>query len=391
MTDTNKPIVSERRTSTWKEGEAKTVTFVVTDECQLQCKYCYFVNKNNKNKLPFEIAKKTIDYLLNNRDIFNDKAIVIDFIGGEPFLEIELIDKICDYFKVTAYTLDHPWFENYRFSFSTNGLLYSDTSVQKYFKKNRHHLNVMITLDGTKEKHDLQRVFPNGKGSYDQVIQQIPLWLEQFPGANTKVTVGHEDLKYIKESVLHLWDLGMKQIPINVVFEDVWKENDDLLFEEQLTLLADEIIERELFPEYQCTFFDRMIGKPVLNNMNWCGAGKMLAIDYTGNFYPCSRFVSSSLLHKEALAIGNCDTGIDNNKLRPFLSLDLVSQSPKECIECDVATGCAWCQGANYDFADTDTIYQRATYICKMHKARVRANNYFWENIEYLKKSKEAS
>jgi uncharacterized protein len=46
-----------------------------------------------------------------------------------------------------------------------------------------------------------------------------------------------------------------------------------------------------------------------------------------------------------------------------------------------VAEGCAWCQGENYDAADTPTIYQRATAICKMHKARVRANNYYWNKL----------
>ena len=37
--------------------------------------------------------------------------------------------------------------------------------------------------------------------------------------------------------------------------------------------------------------------------------------------------------------------------------------------------------GENYDAADTATIYQRATAICKMHKARVRANNYYWNKL----------
>ena len=46
-----------------------------------------------------------------------------------------------------------------------------------------------------------------------------------------------------------------------------------------------------------------------------------------------------------------------------------------------MASGCAWCQGENYDAADTDTIYQRSTAICKMHKARVRANNYYWNKL----------
>lgn len=107
----------------------------------------------------------------------------------------------------------------------------------------------------------------------------------------------------------------------------------------------------------------------------------MLAVDHRGNFYPCVRFVGFSLQRREPLMIGNCFTGIDPNRLRSFLTLDMVSQSATECIDCGVATGCAWCQGANYDFADTETIFQRATSLCKMHKARVRANNYFWNKL----------
>ena len=73
--------------------------------------------------------------------------------------------------------------------------------------------------------------------------------------------------------------------------------------------------------------------------------------------------------------------GIDNSKVRPFLLLDRCTQSTQECIDCEVAEGCAWCQGENYDAADTNTIYQRSTAICKMHKARVRANNYYWNKL----------
>ena len=56
-------------------------------------------------------------------------------------------------------------------------------------------------------------------------------------------------------------------------------------------------------------------------------------------------------------------------------------QSPLKCRECEIAKGCGWCQGENYDAAETNTIYQRATAICKMHKARVRANNYYWNKL----------
>jgi uncharacterized protein len=116
--------------------------------------------------------------------------------------------------------------------------------VQRFIDKNRNHLSVGITIDGTKRKHDLNRIWkkqdpltappceggeklPIGgkhradtiysppsqggagegseRGSYDDVVKNIPLWLEQFPGAATKVTIASADIPYIKESVLHLY------------------------------------------------------------------------------------------------------------------------------------------------------------------------------------------
>ena len=183
---------------------------------------------------------------------------------------------------------------------------------------------------------------------------------------------------------MHLYSLGIHEVNINCVFEDVWKEGDDQLFEEQLMSLADAIIDGGYYKDYACSFYSEHLGKPldkVLQNQNWCGAGRMLSIDAAGNFYPCTRFAQYSLRSKKACIIGNIHDGINNNLLRPFLTLDRRTQSPQECIDCEVAEGCAWCQGENYDAADTDTIYQRATAICKMHKARVHANNYYWNKL----------
>ena len=127
-----------------------------------------------------------------------------------------------------------------------------------------------------------------------------------------------------------------------------------------------------------------MIGKPLdpkRDNQNWCGAGMMLAIDAAGNFYPCTRFAAYSLRSKKPIIIGNVRDGINKNLLRPFLTLDRTTQSPQQFIDCEVASGCAWCQGENYDAARTNTIYERSTAICLMHKARVRANNYYWNKL----------
>lgn len=385
-------MIVKENNQPWQEGIAKNITFIVTKDCQLACKYCYLVGKNSKERMSFDIAKQAIDYILSHREDFDDKSVVWDFIGGEPFMEVDLIDKICDYIKQETFRLDHPWFDSYRFSFSTNGINYDSDKVQKYIRKNHHHLSIGITIDGTKRKHDLNRVYKGSeKGSYDDVVRNIPLWLSQFPDGGTKVTISSADLPYIKESVLHLYSLGIHQVNINCVFEDVWKDGDDQLFEEQLTDLADAIIDGKYYEQYNCSFFSDFIGKPMdikLENQNWCGAGRMLSIDAEGNFYPCTRFAAYSLRSKRPIIIGNVREGINKNLLRPFLTLDRLSQSPQKCIDCEVASGCAWCQGENYDAAETDTIYQRSTAICKMHKARVRANNYYWAKLAHVEKEK---
>lgn len=377
----------KKQSTTWQEGHAKNITFIVTKDCQLACKYCYLVGKNSKERMTWDVAKSSIDYILNHENDadFAYKSVIWDFIGGEPFLEIDLIDRICDYIKIEMYRRNHHWFYSYRFNFATNGINYDSPKVQKFIAKNSDHLSIGITIDGTERKHDLNRVYKqSGRGSYSDVVRNIPLWQKQFPNEGTKVTISSEDIPYICESVLHLYKLNIKNVFINCVYESVWKKGDDILFEQQLIALADAIIEGEYYKNYYCSLFGENIGRYMdkqLMNQNWCGAGKMLAIDAAGNFYPCTRFAQYSLRDKEAWVIGNIHDGIDKNKLRPFLTLDRCTQSTPECVNCEVAEGCAWCQGENFDAAQTHTVFERATAICKMHKARVRANNYYWNKL----------
>ena len=165
--------------SSWQSGMAKNITFIVTKDCQLACKYCYLVGKNEKERMSWEVAKQAIDYILDNEDKFREGSVIWDFIGGEPFLEIDLIDKICDYIKMEMFIRNHHWFNSYRFSFSTNGINYDTEKVQNFIKKNRDHLSIGITIDGTEVKHDINRVYKGNdeRGSYKDVVRNIPLYL----------------------------------------------------------------------------------------------------------------------------------------------------------------------------------------------------------------------
>mgnify|MGYP003459713734 CR=1 FL=1 len=84
-----------------EDGEkisTKVATFQVTDACNLACTYCYQINKGH-HKMPFEVAKKFIDKLLKKDSLIENymeseesPGVILEFIGGEPLLEIDLID-----------------------------------------------------------------------------------------------------------------------------------------------------------------------------------------------------------------------------------------------------------------------------------------------------------
>lgn len=367
---------------TWGGDDVQTITFIVTGDCNLRCKYCYITEKE-KRKMDFQIAKKFIDYLLSGK-VHRSKNVVIEFIGGEPLLEIDLIDQIADYFKLQTYKLNDDWFYNYRFSLCSNGLLYADERVQHFINKNRNKMSFSISIDGNKYKHDMNRVKADGTGSYDDIMKILPLWKEQFP-LSTKATFSSGDIKYLKESIIDLWNNDIYDVAANVVFEDVWKEGDDTELEYQLKSLADYVIDNNLWADGRiCTFFfDNLGGYYSESNLcsAHCGAGKMLAVDYRGLIYPCIRFEQKSLNLHNSVAIGNVWDGIDREKVRPFILVDNKHISDHECLDCPIANGCGYCQGNNYDNSKEGTIFNRAKFICKMHKARVRANEYFFSRL----------
>lgn len=80
-----------------KEDNKKViqVTFQITEDCTLRCKYCYQHSKSPKI-MSLETGKKFIDVMF--RDM-QDKyyCIILDFIGGEPLMQPQLISDLVDY------------------------------------------------------------------------------------------------------------------------------------------------------------------------------------------------------------------------------------------------------------------------------------------------------
>ena len=355
----------------------RTFIFIVTKDCQFRCRYCYVLKKNSYEVMSLEIGKSAIDYILSNP--YNEETVVLDFIGGEPLIEIGLINQICTYFVGQLSKCDHIWFNNYIIRITTNGLLYGNSEVQSFLAKFNGHISISISLDGTKRKNDINRVFVSGKGTYDAIIENVKLWITQYPNSESRMTISHEDLPYIKESVIHLFELGIKNIDVRIVNEDVWKEGDDIIYENQLIELANYLLSDTTIDCHLSCFHEEK-GMPISKNIDISCGNKVIAIDSLGNLYPCHRFASYSLRTKKPLIIGDIFKGIDKNKMRAFASFDSIVHNTKECNECSICGDCRFCLAEDYDSAHTNTIFQHSTAICRMHKAEVRAYNYYWRN-----------
>ena len=127
-----------------------------------------------------EAAHKIVDFLFQkdaeNNPLINPidaNCLILDFIGGEPLMAIDVIDEFMKYFRRKAITLNHRWQNNYMISISTNGILYNTPEVKEFIRKNKERLSLTITIDGNKELHDSCRLFPDGAPSYDIVEASI--------------------------------------------------------------------------------------------------------------------------------------------------------------------------------------------------------------------------
>lgn len=257
---------------------SRTVTFQVTDSCNLACTYCYQINKG-KRVMKFETAKKLIDMILTEDERLNgyiglkkSPSLIIEFIGGEPFLQVELMDQICDYFIDKAIELQHPWANNFAISICSNGVLYFDEKVQQFLNKYKNKISFSITIDGNKELHDACRVFPNGNPSYDLAVAGATDWINRGNYMGSKITIAPENLPYLYDAILHMVELGYQEINANVVYENVWEHHHAIEYYKQLIKIANYFIDNELVEDYYLALFSEDFFAPMEEeeNENWC-------------------------------------------------------------------------------------------------------------------------
>lgn len=139
-------------------------TIIVTDDCNFKCAYCY---QENREYIYIEdsVLNGVLNYIRQNGKKF--KTVRINWFGGEPLLGIDNIIKfmeqcnsICKSLKISLIS-----------GMTTNGYLLSVENLKKLLS-NRVFL-YQITLDGSRETHNMLRPHKENEDSYDKIIENL--------------------------------------------------------------------------------------------------------------------------------------------------------------------------------------------------------------------------
>lgn len=326
--------------------DKKCVTITLTEQCNLQCTYCYEKHKAIRS-ISFERAKEILDYEFQANDGMNE--IEIDFFGGEPFLAFEIMRKLVEYIKTSSYT------KKFIFFVSTNGTLVHG-NIQEWLKQNSKYIWCGLSLDGAKESHNINR-----SNSFDKI--DLDFFAKTYPGQDIKMTIAENTLENLCENVIFCHQKGFN-VNCNLAYEIDWSDAvNEKKLERQLMQLIDFYLKNPKIKP--CSMLSCPIERiQTPEKVRYCGAGiEMRTYDVEGNVYPCQFFMPLSIGEKAA-KLGELDfkENQDNEKWG-------------ECYSCDFFNICPNCYGANY--VATGDIYKKDTNMCHLFKIILRANAYF--------------
>lgn len=351
----------------------KALCLHIAHDCNIRCEYCFASQgdfKGDRSLMSEEVGKKALDLLIENSG--NRRNLEVDFFGGEPLLNFEVVKKLVDYGRKREKETN----KNFRFTLTTNGVLLNDEIIE-YINENME--NVVLSIDGRKEINDKMRYTISGDGTYDIIVPKLKKMVDARKDKSYYVrgTFTKHNIDFAND-VLHLADLGFKNTSVEPVVAEPGQDYE--LTEEDLPTifrhyedLAREIIRRENAGE-GFNFFHFMIdlnqGPCVIKRLTGCGAGsEYLAITPEGDLYPCHQFVGN-----EKFKIGTVNTGLENKDIgREFADAHVYTKD--KCRECWAKFYCSGgCHANAYNFNDDINIpYELG---CEMEKKRIECSLY---------------
>lgn len=325
--------------------------------CNLACKYCYYLEKNNlyqnshRHLMSDEMLEQfTREYI----EAQTMPQVLFTWHGGEPLM------RSIDFYK-KALELQKKYANGKQIDnvIQTNGTLLTNEWCE-FFAKN--HWLVGISIDGPQEYHDHYRVTPDGKPSWEKVMQGISLLKKHRVEWNAMAVVNAYNAEHPLEFYHFFRDNGCQYLQFTPIVERLTEHEDGRtlasLADDREIPLADASVTPQQWGNFLCTIFDDWVrhdvGKTFVEIFdctlaNWMGVlpgicayskecGHAGVMEHNGDVYSCDHFVFPEY------KLGNIreQSLIDmlyGEKQQDFSRLKHTSL-PRQCKECDMEFAC---------------------------------------------------
>ncbi len=349
----------------------KSMCLNVAHACNFACKYCFAKQGNYGEKdslMSFDVAKQAMDFLY--KSAVGRINLEVDFFGGEPLLDFDVIKKIIPYTRSTY--PDKKW----RFTITTNGSLLTK-EIETFLYDN--DVSIVLSLDGDKITNDTFRILPDGKGTFNLIfpkISSVAKHREKSGGYYVRGTYTSTTMN-ISKTVMDLHNFGFKYISLEPVVTtdktiNIDEENLPALRKEY-EKLADEYVNSQESGHWHFFHFnvDLEAGPCIQKRIHGCGAGvEYMVTSPDGSLYPCHQFDGI-----EEMKLGNVWEGVQNKKLQEQFKKANFLFNKKECATCWARFYCSGgCLANNYVM--NHDIFKPYNVGCATQKMRIEAALY---------------
>lgn len=292
------------------------LTVYFTNQCNLECKYCYEEHKQLNTNMNIDTIDNMIIFI-EKECLKSDKEFVVQMKihGGEPLLNYKNIRYMLNKIKENSI-----FSNNISYEITTNLTVLNEEIIDIMSQMSR----IYVSIDGDNISHDKNRVFKNNEGSYDVVVKNIKILLKYRPDLVARVTISKNTKDRFIHNVLDIYRIGIKEITCELNFKEKWNYEELLeMFEYNKEL--NNILEKE---ELSDLYYANLENPLRLNANSLCNGGiNEFSINFNGDIYPCIYAIGI-----DKFKLGNINS--PDKKLKKLNEKYYKSSARSECIDC---------------------------------------------------------
>jgi len=203
-------------------GLKANLQLFVTRRCQLRCRYCPILK--GEDSMSPETARKGADLLLGHRS----SRLRLDFGGGEPLLNFDVVRETADYASRRARALG----KNLSFYMVTNAVLLDD-AVLDWAK--RAGVLLELSLDGAREDHNrFKTAHDRGLDAYAATRAGLERAVRSDAPHFVIMVASPANVRRLADNFDHLLHLGARRVDISYAIGGLWSREDEAVFFAQL-------------------------------------------------------------------------------------------------------------------------------------------------------------